>query len=330
MTETRPAYKIIGNGSQDPRRAVHVQKRAEKFFYNQILQDLKDQFLDFMNDGFSAQLVNERTRRLVDDIIGTVGNVRLDRLNSVRFFIEHDDVFRSITEILRELPQKERIDSLLGNDDATRKYSIVLTLRPPGAERMSERQPHSDPVATSIIMDVLMRWLTYARERQKALGDILAGLERVEASDLEQYSCLPDTIGDVCRNMATYAELQQIIENTMKKTLSAKDCKPAPKRWFWEKVIVQGIELINDFCHDAKCPSDCRKIHDQAIEKTAAILILLYPDHFRGSADNVAGQIKARYFEVRYPANEEDRFIRNLFSRYVDDSMKTIDDSSQP
>lgn len=330
MTETRPAYKTIGNRSQNPKQAVHTQRRAEKFFYNQILQELKDQFLEFMHDGFSAQLINDKTKMLVDDIIGTIGNVRLDRLNSVRFFIEHEDVFRSITEILGELPQKDRIDSLLGSSDMARKYSIVLTLRPPGAERMSERQPHGDPVTVSIVMDVLMRWLVYARERQQALGDILAGLEQTAVNDLEQYSCLPDTMGDISLNMAAYAELQVIIEDTMKKTLSRKDPKPVAKRWFWEKVIVQGIELINDFCHDAKCQPDCRKIHDLAIEKTAAILSLLYPDRFHGSTDDIAGQIKARYFEVRHPKTEEDRFIRNLFSRCVDENVKTIDDSSQP
>jgi len=329
MTETGPVYKTIGNRSQNPKQAVHIQRRAEKFFYNQILQELKDQFLEFMNDGFSAQLINDKTKRLVDDIIGTIGNVRLDRLNSVRFFIEHEDIFRNITEILAELPQKDRIEGLFSSSDMARKYSIVLTLRPPGAERMGEKQPHSDPVTISITMDVLMRWLVYARERQQALGDILAGLEQIEVSDLEQYSCLPDTMGDISLNMAAYAELQVIIEDTMKKTLSRKDLKPVAKRWFWEKVIVQGIELLNDFCHHVQCPPDCRKIHDPAIEKTAAILSLLYPDHFHGSADDVAGQIKARYFEVRYPKTEEDRFIRNLFSHSVDENVKTIDDSSQ-
>ncbi len=329
MTQTIPAYEAVGNRSQNPRQAVHVQRRAEKFFYNQVLQELKDQFLDFMNDGFSAQLINDKTKRLVDDIIGTIGNVRLDRLNSVRFFIEHEDLFRSITEILAELPQKDRIDGLLGSSDMARKYSIVLTLRPPGAERMSENQPHGDPVTISIIMDVLMRWLVFARERQQALGNILAGLENIEVNDLEQYSCLPDTIGDIALNMAAYAELQMIIEDTMKKTLSRKDTKPVAKRWFWEKVIVQGIELINEFCHDGKCTPNCRKIHDPAIEKTAAILSLLYPDRFHGSTNDIAGQIKARYFEVRYPKTEEDRFIRNLFSRCADENVKTIDDSSQ-
>jgi len=306
---------------------VRAQRRAENFFYNQILQELKDQFLEFMNDGFSAQLINEKTKRLVDDFIANIGNIRLDRLNSVRFFIEHEELFGSITGILGGLPQKDRINDLLNSADMTRKYSIVLTLRPPGAEQMSDRRPTQDPVTTSIIMDVLTRWLAFARERQQVLDGILAGLEKTEASDLEQYSCLPDMIRDISLNIGTYGELQAIIEDIMNKLLSRKDLKPTAKRWFWEKVIVQGVELINAYCHDEECLPDCRKIHDLALETTAGILCLIYPDHFPDSTDVVAAQIRERYFEIRYPQNEEDAFIRNLFSRHLDEETKLIDRS---
>ncbi|MBP7526794.1 MAG: hypothetical protein KA801_02655 [Syntrophorhabdaceae bacterium] len=327
MTETKLAYKTVTNAGQNPRQPLRAQRRAEKFFYSQILQELKDQFLEFMNDGFSAQLINEKTKRLVDDLIANIGNIRLDRLNSVRFFIEHEDLFESITAILGELPQKDRINDLLNSTDMTRKYSIVLTLRPPGAEQMGDRRLTQDPVTTSIIMDVLTRWLAFARERQEILEGILAGLEEIEVTDLEQYSCLPDTIRDISLNIGTYGDLRGIIEDIMNKLLSWKELKPTAKRWFWEKVIVQGVELINTYCHDGECLPDCPKIHDLALETTAGILCLIYPDHFPDSPDAVAAQIKERYFEIRYPQNEGDAFIRNLFSHHLDEETKLIDRS---
>jgi|GEM_PF-2042129 len=319
MTDTKLAYKKVTNMGQGLRQPVRAQRRAEKFFYNQILQELKDQFLEFMNDGFSARLINEKTKRLVDDLIANIGNIRIDRLNSVRFFIEHEDLFGSITAILGELPQKDRINELLNSADMTRKYSIVLTLRPPGAEQMGDRHLTQDPVTTSIIMDVLTRWLAFARERQQVLEGVLAGLEKTEVTELEQYSCLPDTIRDISLNIGTYGELQAIIEDIMNKLLSWKDLKPTAKRWFWEKVIVQGVELINAYCHGEECPPGCRKTHDLAMETTAGILCLIYPNHFPDSPNVAAARIKERYFEIRYPQNEEDAFIKNLFSRHLDE-----------
>jgi hypothetical protein len=263
--------------------------------------------------------VDEKTRRLVDDLIGSIGSVRPDRLNSVRFFIEHEDLFRDIAAILRELPQKDRIEDLLGSHDVTRRYSIALVLRPPGAEQMGARCLSKDPVTTSIIMEVMTRWLAFARERQEVLGSVLSALDQAQRSDLEEYTCLPDTVREISLNIGAYGELQGIIETTMKRVLSRQDTRPAAKRWFWEKVIVQGVELINDHCHDERCAPFCLMIHDEAFAATAAILALLYPDHFTGGPEESAAGIKERYFQIRYPASEEDSFIRNLFSRYLDE-----------
>jgi len=327
MTQTKLATNTAANRTEASGQSGRVQRRAERFFYNQVVRELKDQFLEFMNDGFSARLIDEKTRRLVDDLMGSIGSVRLDKLNSVRFFMEHEDLFSDIAHLLRDLPQKDRVEVLLASTDMTRKYSIALVLRPPGAEQMSVRRLTNDPVTTSIVMDVMTRWLAYARERQKVLGDILSALDRGEGTDLEEYTRLPDTLNDITLNMGAYEELEGIIEDIMNKVLSRQDAKPVAKRWFWEKVIVQGIELINDYCHTEDCAPDCRRTHDEAPHTTAAILALIYPDHFTGSPEETAAQIRERYFQIRHPANDQDAFIKNLFSRYVDEKTETADPS---
>ncbi len=78
MTQMKLAY-TVAKGEQGTQRPMHAQRRAERFFRSRILKDLKDQFLEFMNDGFSARLIDEKTKRLVDDLTGS-GGVRLDRL----------------------------------------------------------------------------------------------------------------------------------------------------------------------------------------------------------------------------------------------------------
>ncbi len=323
MTQIKLAHRTVANGEQRTQRPIHAQRRAERFFRGRILQDLKGQFLEFMNDGFSAQLIDEKTKRLVDDLTGSSGGVRLDRLGSIRFFVEREDLFRDISEILRRLPQKDRIEDLLASADMTRRYSIALALRPPGAELMGASGPRQDPVTTSIIMDVMTRWLACIRQRREVLGDVLSALDGKEGTDLEEYSGLPETLDDISLNMDTYRELEGIIEDVMNKLLSRQDTKPVAKRWFWEKVIVQGIELINNYCHNEGCPPDCRRIHDEAPDVAAAILRLIYPDRFTGGPEETAAEIMGRYLQIRHPANDEDTFIRNLFSRHIDEDPET-------
>lgn len=323
MSPTGIACRTIEGAQYSMRQPANSQRRAEKFFYNQILHQLKDQFLEFMNDRFSAQFLNDKTKKLVDDLINNIGNVRLDKLNSIRFFIEHEDIFDNITDVLQGLPQKDRINAVLGSSDMSRKYSIALTFRPPGAERMAGKQLENDPVTVSVIMDVFMRWLDFIRQREQSLAGILRELEKIEINAIEQYSCLPDTIRDITLNLKTYGELRVILEDTMNKTLSQNDMKPSAKRWFWEKVIVQGVELLNDFCHDERCPSQgCTKVHDLAITKTAEILAILYPHRYNCAPDLIASEIKEFYFRIRYPRKGEDSFIRNLFSRYADEEKR--------
>jgi hypothetical protein len=173
-------------------------------------------------------------------------------------------------------------------------------------------------------MDVMTRWLTRARQRQEVLGGILSVLDAKEGTDLEEYSRLPETLRDISLNMDTYRELEGIIEDVMNKLLSRQEAKPVAKRWFWEKVIVQGIELINDYCHGEACPPDCRRIHGEAPEAAAAILRLIYPDRFTAGPEETAAEIMGRYLEIRHPANDEDAFIRNLFSRYLDEDPETV------
>lgn len=326
MTQIKLAYSTVAKGEQGTQRPMHAQRRAERFFRSRILRDLKDQFLEFMNDGFSAQLIDEKTKRLVDDLTGSSG-VRLDRLGSIRFFVEQENLFRDISEILRKLPQKDRIADLLASADMTRRYVIALALRPPGAELMGANSPRHDPVTTSIIMDVMARWLTCARQRRKVLCDILSELDAREGTGLEEYSRLPETLNDISLNVDTYRELEGIIEDVMNKLLPRQEAKPVAKRWFWEKVIVQGIELINDYCHGEACPPDCRHIHEEACDAAAAILGLIYPDRFPGSLEETVAEIMERYLQIRHPANNEDAFIRNLFSRYLDEEPETVDPS---
>ncbi|HOD74880.1 MAG TPA: hypothetical protein PKJ17_02560, partial [Syntrophorhabdaceae bacterium] len=162
------------------------------------------------------------------------------------------------------------------------------------------------------------------RQRQEVLGRVLSVLDAKEGTDLEEYSRLPETLKDIALNMDTYRELEGIIEDVMNKLLSRQEAKPVAKRWFWEKVIVQGIELINDFCHGEACPPDCRRIHSEAPEAAAAILRLIYPDRFTAGPEETAAEIMGRYLQIRHPANDEDAFIRSLFSRYLEEDPETV------
>ncbi len=137
MTQMKLAY-TVAKGEQGTQRPMHAQRRAERFFRSRILKDLKDQFLEFMNDGFSARLIDEKTKRLVDDLTGS-GGVRLDRLGSIRFFVEQEDLFRDISETLRKLPQKDRIADLLARDRKCSAASFPCSMQRKGPTSRSTR-----------------------------------------------------------------------------------------------------------------------------------------------------------------------------------------------
>ena len=294
-----------------------MQKKAEKFFYSHILHELREQFQQFMNDPLSAQLMGDKTKKLIDDLINDMGKIKIDKLNSVRFFCENEDIFNKIIDCLQDVPQSDKINAMFLSNDMSKKYLIPFTLRPPGSERMFQRQTEADPITMSIIMEVLTRWLHFARARETALPRLLDELEKIGENAFEQYTSLSETTAEVKENIEAYKELVTILEETINKTISQPEMKPTLKRYFWEKVIVQGIELINDFCHDDQCiENNCTRIHDLAIRKTAEFLKIIYPDHFDKSIENIKSEVMARYFEIRRPQTETDSFIGCLFSRY--------------
>jgi hypothetical protein len=294
-----------------------MQRKAEKFFYSHILHELGEQFRQFMSDPLSAQLIDNKTKKLIDDLINNMGKIKIDKLNSVRFFCENEALFYDIIDCLQDVPQSEKINAMFLSDDISKKYLIPFTLRPPGYEQMFQGQIEADPVTMSIIMEVLTRWLNFAKEREKTLPRLLDELEKIEEIEFEEYASLPEMKAEVKENIEAYKELVTILEETISKTISQPEMKPTLKRYFWEKVIVQGIELINDFCHNDQCiENNCTKIHDLAIKKTAELLKIIYPDHFDGSIENIKNEVMARYFEIRRPQTETDSFIGHLFSRY--------------
>jgi len=296
-----------------------VPRRAEKIFYNYIMPELKEQFQQFMDDGFSAQLLSDNARRLVDDLINSIGEAKIDKLNAVRFFCENDALFNLIIDSLQDLPQSGKLNGMFLSNDMNRKYLIPLTLRPPGAEQISQGPAEIDPVTISIMMEVFTRWLDFAKAREKALGGLVEEFGKVDNTGFEQYAGLPAIATEMKENIEMYRELAALLEETIGKVITKPEAKPALKRYFWEKVIVQGVEVINDFCHNDVCVTNrCAKVHNLAIEKTAELLKIIYPEQFIGSIQETTSRIMARYFEIRLPQTEADNFIRRLFSRYAE------------
>ena len=314
-----------GSKSMERDRVKALQRKAEKFFYNHILRELKEQFQEFVEDQVFAQFLDDKTKRLIDDLIKSIGKVKIDKLKAIKFFSGKTDLFHQIIECLRDVPQNDKLLALFESDDMGKRYLLPLTLRPHGAEGALQKEPEADPVTTSIIMEVLSRWLDFARGKKATLSILVEELEKIKENEFEHYTALPAIISEMKEHTLAYTELVVILEDTVNKTIAHPEMKPTFKRYFWEKVIVQSIELINDFCHVEACAKhDCLIIHDLTINKTAELLKIIYPEHFTEDIAHVASQIKTRYLEIRYGKTEADTFIRQLYSRYSEDRGRVV------
>lgn len=137
-------------------------------------------------------------------------------------------------------------------------------------------------------------------QKIRELSPLVNHLEKLqEDTPYKDYFLLTQPIEVLKYHIALYREIIKNKRDTDKRWLGIycldKDLKKSPqKHKYWNVVVSDALKMLNLYCHNGNCDSNCRKTHQKAITKVAELLKILYPSIWKEDIQTIANRIKQK------------------------------------